>query len=80
VFVAGKGVVLKPERLRRQNHGFDVLYNDCAAGHLYGVRLVDEPQPKPRPRPTPSPLTRADGRPWLDNARWQEGWQRLMGR
>jgi hypothetical protein len=41
-FVAGKGVVVKWERIRRQNHWFDALYNACAAGHLVGVRLVDE--------------------------------------
>jgi len=38
-FVAGKGVVVRWERLRRQNHWFDALYNACAAGHLCGVRL-----------------------------------------
>lgn len=38
-FVAGKGVVVKWERLRRQNHWFDALYNYCAAGHYCGVRL-----------------------------------------
>jgi hypothetical protein len=41
-FVAGKGVVVKWERLRRQNHWFDALYNACAAGHYCGVRLVAE--------------------------------------
>ena len=41
-FVAGKGVVVKWERLRRQNHWFDALYNACAAGHYCGVRLVGE--------------------------------------
>jgi phage terminase large subunit GpA-like protein len=38
-FLAGRGVVVKWERLRRQNHWFDALYNACAAGHLCGVRL-----------------------------------------
>ena len=41
-FVAGKGVVVKWERLRRQNHWFDALYNACAAGHYCGVRLVED--------------------------------------
>jgi len=41
-FVAGKGVIVKWERLRRQNHWFDALYNVCAAGHYCGVRLVAE--------------------------------------
>ena len=39
-FVAGKGVVVKWQRLRRQNHWFDAIYNACAAGHYCGVRLV----------------------------------------
>jgi phage terminase large subunit GpA-like protein len=39
-YVAGKGVVTKWERVRRQNHWFDALYNACAAGHLCGVRLT----------------------------------------
>ena len=51
-FVAGKGVVARWERLRRQNHWFDALYNAGAAGHLCGVRLVDECRPKPEPRMT----------------------------
>ena len=37
-FIAGKGVVVKWERIRRQNHWFDALYNACAAGHGCGVR------------------------------------------
>ena len=41
-FVAGKGVVEKWERIRRQNHWLDTLYNASAAGHLCGVRLVDD--------------------------------------
>jgi hypothetical protein len=41
-FVVGKGVIVKWERLRKQNHWFDALYNACAAGHYCGVRLVDE--------------------------------------
>jgi hypothetical protein len=45
-FVAGKGVVVRWERIRRQNHWLDALYNACCAAHLAGVRLVVE-QPKP---------------------------------
>jgi hypothetical protein len=41
-FVAGKGMVVKWERLRRQNHWLDALYNASAAGHGCGVRLVQE--------------------------------------
>lgn len=66
-FVAGKGVIVKWERLRRQNHWFDALYNACAAGHLGGIRLVGERPPAVSrapdvPRPT---LTMPDGRPFL---------------
>jgi hypothetical protein len=56
-FVAGKGVVVKWERLRRQNHWFDALYNACAAGHYCGVRLVGEKR-EPRPRMTLDELRR----------------------
>jgi hypothetical protein len=49
-FVAGKGVVVKWERVRRQNHWFDALYNACCAGHGCGVRLVDEKVPEQSPR------------------------------
>jgi phage terminase large subunit GpA-like protein len=49
-FVAGKGVVVKWERLRRQNHWLDALYNASAAGHYCGARLVEENQ---RPKRTP---------------------------
>ncbi|QDT55930.1 Phage terminase large subunit (GpA) [Caulifigura coniformis] len=41
-FVAGKGVVTRWERIRRQNHWFDALYNACVAGHAAGVRLIRE--------------------------------------
>ncbi|MCA9119245.1 MAG: phage terminase large subunit family protein [Planctomycetaceae bacterium] len=51
-FVAGKGVVVKWERLRRQNHWFDALYNASAAGHYCGVRLVKEQPVKRRPQRT----------------------------
>ena len=45
-FVAGKGVVVKWDRIRRQNHFLDALYNACAAGHYAGARLVQEPRPE----------------------------------
>ncbi len=51
-FVAGKGVVVKWERLRRQNHWLDALYNACAAGYYCGARLVDEPPKQPKRRYT----------------------------
>ena len=81
-FVAGKGVVVKWERLRRQNHWFDALYNACAAGYFAGVRLVEEPKPQPKPRQTPvinAGMRRPDGRPWIDTERWQGISRRLWG-
>lgn len=45
-FIASKGVVTRWERIRRNNHWFDALYNACAAGHFVGVRLLDQPKPK----------------------------------
>ena len=82
-FIAGRGVVTKWERLRRQNHWFDALYNACAAGHFCGVRLMTEPAPPP-PKPRPSSsifggVTRTDGRPWIDNEEWRERWERMGG-
>jgi len=66
-FVAGKGVVVKWQRIRRQNHWLDALYNACAAGYLCGVRLVGVPPVRvaPAPRPIFGPLTMPDGRPFL---------------
>jgi phage terminase large subunit GpA-like protein len=62
-FIAGKGVVVKWERLRRQNHWFDALYNASAAGHYCGVRLVSEPHQPPRERPTMAELAALPERP-----------------
>jgi phage terminase large subunit GpA-like protein len=61
-FIAGKGVVTKWNRVRRQNHWFDALYNACAAGHGANVRLVDE-QPQ-----QPQASQRCEGRvpDWID--------------
>lgn len=77
-FIAGKGMVIKWERRRRQNHWFDALYNACAAGHYCGVRLVEEvkPEPKPKPKPPPKP----EREPWIDIERWRANQQRIFGR
>ena len=58
-FVTGKGVVTKRERLRKQNHWFDALYNTSVAGHMCGVRLVEEVPKPPKPRPTARQLAEA---------------------
>ena len=50
-FIAVKGMVERWERVRRQNHWFDALYNTCAAGHGCGARLVDEQAPPAPPPP-----------------------------
>jgi len=44
---------VKRERIRKQNHWLDALYNACVAGHGCGVRLVDEKIPE-RPAPPPT--------------------------
>ena len=52
-FIAGKGVVTRWERQRRQNHWLDAMYIACAAAHGCGMRLMDEgeaPQPPVPPR------------------------------
>lgn len=48
-FVAGKGPVIRWERIRRQNHWFDALYNACVAASGNGIKLVNEVLPEPPP-------------------------------
>lgn len=76
-FIAGKGVVTKWERLRRQNHWFDTLYNACAAGHGCGVRLVEEQVQEPPPKqewhgdPSMKPwIDPKDVMNWMKPHRW----------
>jgi hypothetical protein len=69
-FIAGKGVVTKWERIRRQNHWLDAVYNASAAAHGCGARLVDEVKPEPPPKPPPS-------REHMVSETWME---RLRGR
>ena len=73
-FVAGKGVVVKWERLRRQNHWFDALYNACAAGYYCGVRLVDEAKAK-RHRMPLEELARIANRPTAAELAGQKWWR-----
>ena len=80
-FVAGKGVVVKWERLRRQNHWFDALYNACAAGHLGGVRLAEHQPPVPaQPEPPRNIFARSDGSSPIDLDRFREITERWSGR
>ena len=64
-YVAGRGVVTKWERVRKNNHWFDALYNACAVGHYGGVRLLPPsrpPQSPPRePQPKTVPFVNLDG-------------------
>jgi len=79
-FVAGRGTVVRWERLRRQNHWLDALYNTCAAGSFCGVRLVVEPKPPPRRESnSPKPFLRPDGRPWIDSERWARNFRARWG-
>ena len=75
-FIAGQGVVTRWERLRKDNHWLDALYNSCAAGYLAGARLIEEKSAVVRPRrsaATNPGMTRRDGSPWIDARRWQAG-------
>jgi phage terminase large subunit GpA-like protein len=84
-FVAGKGVVVKWERIRRTNHWLDALGYTCAAASFAGVRLIDEERrqreaPPPKPRETrPFGIQRPDGGPWIDFDRWGEMQRRYFG-
>lgn len=62
-FVAGKGVVEKWERIRRQYHWLDTLYNASAAGHFCGVRLVDDLKKVARERISLANMTAMARRP-----------------
>lgn len=64
-FVPGKGMMEVFERVRRNNHWFDGLYNNAAAASLCGARL-DKPKPQPiQEEHRTSRLTTPDGRPFL---------------
>jgi hypothetical protein len=54
---------VKWERIRRDNHWFDALYNASVAGHGSGVRLVDE-------KPAEPPKEKHDPTQWIDPARF----------
>jgi hypothetical protein len=67
-FLPGKGLRVKWERVRKQNHWLDALYNACAAGHFAGVRLVTEPSREARSRPSLQQLRDGD-KGWFANQR-----------
>lgn len=75
-FVTGKGLIVRWEPIRRQNHWLDALYNACAAGHFTGVRLINEVVREAPPQPPPIP---PDWSQIYDQARWQEMSSRLFG-
>ncbi len=62
--MAGKGVVVKWERIRRQNYWLHALYNACCAGHACGVRLVKAAVAAPEPAPVRLE-DRVDAATWL---------------
>jgi hypothetical protein len=64
-FIAGKGLLVRWERMQKNNHWFDALYNACAAGHWVGVRLIAPPKPKTLP-----PVDLSGRRSLVDLSRW----------
>ena len=80
-FMPGKGVVTRWERIRKNNHWFDALYNACAAGHYAGVRLLGGQPRKPRRYGKLSSLAQAkrEERKWFDNERWDDMMGRYLG-
>ncbi|QDU28516.1 Phage terminase large subunit (GpA) [Anatilimnocola aggregata] len=72
-FIAGQGVVTRWERIRKDNHWLDAIYNACAAGYLAGARLIAEqlPEQSRRSAVISSGHTRRDGSPWIDLSRWR---------
>jgi phage terminase large subunit GpA-like protein len=75
-FIAGRGVVVRWERMRRQNHWLDALYNASCAASFCGMRLVAEPvRPPEPPPPAPHIVRRPDGRPWIDTESWSRNFR-----
>ncbi len=72
-YVAGAGMITRWERMRRDNHFFDAMYNACAAGWACGARLLT-PKPPPNSGRAYNVIDpgerRDDGRPWVDLSRW----------
>jgi len=71
-FVPGKGLIRKWVRQSRANHYFDAGYLACCAGHLLGVRVVEESRPPRTATPAGSratPVRTPDGRAFLATER-----------
>ena len=63
-------MVVRWERWRWQSHWFDALYYVCCAGHLAGVRLVEEVKAPPPPQPPSRDDVVSEG--WMDRFRLRE--------
>ena len=82
-YVAGRGVVVQWERVRRQNHWLDALYNAAAAAHVCGARLLgskaqEDNHPSPRHVQAESPTT-FDRPAGIVVDAWREMKERWMG-
>jgi phage terminase large subunit GpA-like protein len=64
-FIAGKGTVLRWERISSNNHWFDSTYYACAAGHMTGARLIKSERPAQTRQRKKRRFTMPDGRPFL---------------
>ena len=66
-FIAGKGMQVRWDRIRRDNHWFDCSYLACAAGSFCGARIIPTGVTRPARRGgiTGTPLTMPDGRPFF---------------
>jgi len=78
-FVAGKGVVTKWERIRRQNHWFDALYNSCVAAHGCGVKLVQEMPALPPAPPSPPVPRDSEEKSWIERSEVSNWLHRYKG-
>ncbi len=72
-FLAGKGLVTHWERVRKNNHWLDALYNACAAGSFCGVRLIELPVPTARPKQKYGVVSEEpEAESYIDLERWDD--------
>lgn len=64
-FKEERGVIIRWEVIRSNNHWLDAITLTGPAGHLLGVRIGGEQAPAPKQAPPPPPITMPDGRPFL---------------